>query len=246
VATVVCTVVEGITRTAALPGLLLPLLALVPALYFIALAIGVSTRRKVDLLLPVTIGLAIPLGLMAQGAFAVGLLPGPAPLPLGLPGVLALLLGPLAAWRSATHMAMTREGPEALAVRRRLYHARRYFERELKQERPDLADAWFPYILAFGLSGALDRWSKAFGGEVGHSPALAGGSSTWSGGGSSGGGWTGGGGQFGGAGASGAWAVAATGLAAGVAPPSSSGGGSGGGGGGGGGGSSGGGGGGGW
>ncbi len=143
-------------------------------------------------------------------------------------------------------LIQTRSGPKRIARRKALIAARRYFRRELGRTEPRLSDAWFPYVVAFGLTSDADRWFRA------HGAASRSSSSGWSGGGSGSGSgsssssspssWTGGGGSFGGAGASASWAAAAGALSAGVASPSS--GGSGGGGGGGG--SSGGGGGGGW
>ncbi len=241
-----CFAVEAVTRPAAAPGLLLPLLGVIPVLYLFGAALAAATRGQIERLGLLTVVYLVPLVAMAFGSALFLLVPRVGgPVPAGPFGVLAVVLANLAAWRSVTHMAMTRESRGAIAARQKLLHARRFFQAELQREQPDLADDWFPYLLAFGLSSALDRWSKAFGSDSGHAAALAGaGASTWSGTGGSSGGWSGGGGQFGGAGASGAWAVAASGLATGVAAPSSSG--SGGGGGGGGGGSSGGGGGGGW
>jgi len=143
----------------------------------------------------------------------------------------------------ATSM-QTRESAERIARRRELARARAWFTAELGRERPDLDDAWVPYVLAFGLAGEMDRWFRAFGGASAVATGMSQGGA-WSGASGSGGGsgWTGGGGAFGGAGATATWASAATAMSAGVAAASSS---SGGGGGGGGGGSSGGGGGGGW
>ena len=153
----------------------------------------------------------------------------------------------LAAVWSLFNVVCTRNGPKRLARRKQLAAARAYFVEELKKPEPRLRDAWFPYVVAFGLTSEADRWFRA------HGAAAAAGTTAWSGSRSSGsssssssssssGGWSGGGGAFGGAGASGTWAVAAGALAAGVSAPSSSSSGGGGGGGG----SSGGGGGGGW
>ena len=155
------------------------------------------------------------------------------------------LLLRLAVVASILRIAATRDGPRRVARRKSLAAARRYFRGELAKSAPNLKDDWFPYVLAFGLTGAADRWFRAHGASgtafAAASSSSSGGSSSSSGSGSAA--WTGGGGAFGGGGASASWAVAAGALASGVAAPSS--GGSGGGGGGGGG-SSGGGGGGGW
>jgi uncharacterized membrane protein YgcG len=163
-----------------------------------------------------------------------------------LPTVLGLLLLELAIVNNLFNAAKTREGPKKIARRRQLVAARRYFERELSRPSPRMKDAWFPWVAAFGLGPAVDRWSHSFGGAAATASTVSGSSVSTSSGGSSvsgdSGGFTGGGGFSGGGGSSGSWAVAAGALAAGVSAPSSSGGGGGGGGGG----SSGGGGGGGW
>jgi uncharacterized membrane protein YgcG len=163
--------------------------------------------------------------------------------------IAGVLLLRLAIVNSVFNIAKIRSGSKRIARRKALASARNYFARELSRSEPRLKDDWFPYVVAFGLTGEADRWFRA------HGAAAAGaGSRAWSGSTSSSssssssssgsGSWSGGGGAFGGAGASGTWAVAAGAMAAGVSAPSSSS--SGGGGGGGGGGSSGGGGGGGW
>jgi uncharacterized membrane protein YgcG len=156
----------------------------------------------------------------------------------------------LAVFVSVTNAARSRRGPVSIRLRKRLCAVRRFFLDELKKPAPALADAWFPYVVAFGLEDQVESWFGRFGppaSSSGHasSPSSSSGGST---GGSPPASWTGGGGSFGGAGATSSWAAAVSGLASGVAAPSSSGSGgsSGGGGGGGGGGSSGGGGGGGW
>lgn len=160
----------------------------------------------------------------------------------GLFGGLGLALIPVTALNSLLNNARSRESLETIRRRQVLAAGRRWLERELGRPQPALRDDWFPYLLAFGLNSEVDRWFRSFGGAAASSGRVVGSLSYGSGGNGGGGGWTGGGGAFGGAGATGTWAVAATGLASGVAAPSS--GGSGGGGGGGG--SSGGGGGGGW
>jgi uncharacterized membrane protein YgcG len=154
----------------------------------------------------------------------------------------------LALANSVFNQARSRENQERIAFRRRLATARGFFVEELRRDQPRLKDAWFPYLIAFGLGKQMDKWFHAFGAETVAAVGHAGYSSGSGGGtGSSGGGWTGfgGGGGFSGGGASASWAAAAGSMAAGVSAPSSSSSGSSGGGGGGGG-SSGGGGGGGW
>ena len=126
-------------------------------------------------------------------------------------------------------LAATRDGPKKIARRKTLAAGRAYFARELGKPVPALQDAWFPWIVAFGLTGEADRWFKAHGGAAPSSSSSGFGSSSSSGSAASSS-WSGGGGTFGGAGASASWAAAASSLAAGVATLSSSGGGGGGGG----------------
>jgi uncharacterized membrane protein YgcG len=158
-------------------------------------------------------------------------------LQLGLVGALALVpslpllavagVGLVAAGfaRPFFNLLMTRESAASLAVRRELAAARRYFEVELRRDRPELDDRWFPWIVAFGLAPQVDRWFRAHAGSV--ASMSAGGGSSFGGGASasSGGGWSGGGGSFGGAGATASFAAAVSSMAAGVSAPSSSGGG---------------------
>jgi uncharacterized membrane protein YgcG len=141
---------------------------------------------------------------------------------------------------SVFNRARTMDDRERVSLRRDLAAARRFMKRELSRSVPRLDDAWYPYLIALGLGGSMDRWFRAYGGAS----AASGSSFSAGGSGSGSASWSGGGGTFGGAGASASWAAAAGSLAAGVAKPGSSGSGSSGGGGGGG--SSGGGGGGGW
>lgn len=147
---------------------------------------------------------------------------------------------------SITNIARARHDATRIAARQRLAAARAHFTEELRATTPALLDAWFPWILAFGLGREADRWFRAFGAATSASH-LASSAASVGGSGSATSGWSGfgGGGGFAGGGSSGSFAAAIGGMAASVAAPSSSGSG-GGGGGGGGGGSSGGGGGGGW
>lgn len=167
------------------------------------------------------------------------------PLQPGVAGTAAMAVLAVMVWSSLLNNAASRERPAGLERRQRLAAIRRLFARELARERPELDDAWIPYLLALGLGPRVDRWWRKFGGAAASTTVPA--RHLGSGGSASGSSWTGGGGAFGGAGATASWAAVAGSVAAGVAKPGSGGsGGSGGGGGGGGGGSSGGGGGGGW
>jgi len=150
--------------------------------------------------------------------------------------------------------ARSRQSRRGLELRRRMFAARRYFVDELRRPQPALDDAWFPYLVAFGLDRQVQKWFRAHPAAQRHAvshqdSSYPSPSSPTSRSSSSGPTWTGGGGSFGGAGASGSFVAALGGVTAGVSAPASSGGGggsSGGGGGSGGGSSSGGGGGGGW
>jgi uncharacterized membrane protein YgcG len=222
------------------PDLLAP--ALLGAALFVswipALSGAMALRERVVGFAAPAVAIAIGLG---GGLAALALLPFlPQMSVLALGAGVVLFLG-LA--RTAATAMQSRQSAERIARRRELATARAWLARELGRRAPDLADAWVPYLVAFGLAPEMDRWFRAFGSATATIAATAGGDGKGFGGSAASGGWTGGGGAFGGAGASSSWAVAATSIAAGVSAASS--GGSGGGGGGGGG-SSGGGGGGGW
>ncbi len=235
----------GAALTAALHGRpgggLLVVLGLVVAVFVAAVALGsaAALARRVTRLGGPTAGVLLPLlaaslllALLASGLLERegGLLfyrPG-APLLLGF----LIVLGGLGLL--ATALSRPAETDERLVFRRRLVSAREFFRHELERPEPRLRDAWFPYLLAFGLGPDVDRWFRAFG-VRGTDPAVGAGFAA--GGGASGGhpgsAWTGGGPQFGGGsggggGWGGAWGAAATGMAAGVSAPDSGGGGGGG------------------
>ncbi|HEV2063154.1 MAG TPA: hypothetical protein VGS00_01230 [Thermoanaerobaculia bacterium] len=199
-------------------------------------------QRRMDRLAPWALSFGFVPLLFLRGAWRSVDFGGLSPLPI----LVGLLLLQLAILNNLFNVAKTREGPKKIARRKELVAARRFFERELAQPKPRMKDSWFPWVVAFGLGPAVDRWFRSFGGAASSAAAASSvsGSSSSGSGSFSGdaGGFTGGGGFSGGGGSSGAWAVAAGTLAAGVASPGSGGGGGGGGGGG----SSGGGGGGGW
>jgi uncharacterized membrane protein YgcG len=209
----------------------------------LGLTFAMLYQRRVEHLLVWSLSFLFVPALFVRGAFRGLSSGGLSPLPV----VLGDFLLVVAIVNNLFNAAKTRDGPKKVARRQELVAARRFFERELKKKTPALKDSWFPWIAAFGLAPAVDRWSRAFPGAAVASTATGGSSapSSSSGGSFAGesGGFTGGGGFSGGGGSSASWAVAAGALASGVAAPSSSGGGGGGGGGGG---SSGGGGGGGW
>lgn len=140
---------------------------------------------------------------------------------VALVGLTALFIG-LA--NSVFNQARSRESVERIAFRRRLATAREFFVDELRRNQPRLKDAWFPYLIAFGLGKHMDKWLRAFGGESStrvmpgdYSSGGHGGSGT-----SSGSGWSGfgGAGGFSGGGSGASWAAAAGTMAAGVSAPS--------------------------
>ena len=129
-----------------------------------------------------------------------------------------------AAWINATfNQARSKDTAAGIDLRRRLAAARAWCRRELEREQPGLDDAWFPYLLAFGLGPQVDSWFRAYGAISPAGGGLAGQADAV-------GGFSGGGGAFGGAGAAGSWGAAASGMAAAssAASSSSSGGGGGG------------------
>jgi uncharacterized membrane protein YgcG len=181
----------------------------------------------------------IPLMIMTTG-FALAMLLAAFPVSVWVPVGLVLLV--IAAFNSVLNGAMSRENAAQILFRKTFAAAREYFRLQLTCTTPELQDAWYPYLLAFGLGESVDTWFQSYGGERVYDSHTVGSTGSFSGSGGGSQSWTGGGGAFGGAGASASWAAVAGTMAAGVAAPSSSSSGGGGGGGG----SSGGGGGGGW
>ena len=144
----------------------------------------------------------------------------------GLMPLLAAASMPLAIVNFVLHVLRIPESPVRIAYRKRLASARRYFERQLRSNKPALDDTWLPWILAFGLGRNVDRWFKSYSSasddsRFGHSVS-SGSTSSISSSSSGSTSWTGGGGAFGGAGATGSWALAAGAMASGVSAPSSS------------------------
>ena len=180
-------------------------------------------RKRLVRQLPHFIFLMIPLAIMT-GLFAWVTLSGF--LRAGAPVFAGLSLLFVAAVRSVLNAAKSREEPAQIAFRKKFAAARDYFREQLSRRNPSLRDAWYPYLLAFGLGTFVERWFKAYAGPVpaGAHAASSQGRSI----GSTGSSWTGGGGAFGGGGASASWAAVAGSMAAGVAAPSSSSGGGGG------------------
>jgi uncharacterized membrane protein YgcG len=220
--------VSGIVGT----GALLPV-------FIVSRVLGVLWRKRLVNQLMHFIFLMIPMAIMLV-QMTVVLLGGFVNTGMWVLAGLSLLC--IAVFHSVLNAAKSRENGEQIAFRKKYAAAREYFRVQLASANPALDDAWYPYLLAFGLGQSVDNWFRAYGGHGSTAGYGMGSTSTGSGIGCSGGtSWTGGGGAFGGAGASASWVAVAGSMAAGVAAPSSSSSGGGGGGG-----SSGGGGGGGW
>ncbi len=107
-----------------------------------------------------------------------------------------------AAVNNILNVAKTRDSKEGVRLRRYLASAREYLEQELKRDRPELEDEWFPWLIAFGLGPKVDSWFRQYGRHMATSVGSMSGTGSSSG-------FTGGGGQFGGGGATGAWSTAA-------------------------------------
>jgi len=192
--------------------------------YLIAGGFAIGVQRSLGRLFLALFFLCIPLAIGLY-AFAQQLLfqPVDALGPITLIGLTLWVCGQL---MSVFNVAASRHSAERVAARKRLFAARRLFREELRNERPALKDAWFPYVIAFGLGGAADKWFRAFGGASHAGGAVMTGASSGSFGGrdSGGSGWTGfgGGGGFSGGGSSASFAAAVGGMAASVPSPSSS------------------------
>ncbi|MGQ0814025.1 MAG: hypothetical protein ACT4O1_06120 [Gemmatimonadota bacterium] len=148
-------------------------------------------RVVVMLLLTATPALILILGLLEAGmpyTLAPAIVVNP-PL-LVFVGVLAMYLGIAFL---VLRLARNREDWQRLELRRRLAAGRAFMMHELKRPNPALDDAWFPYLVAFGLGQHIDHWFRAFAGRHSTDMAIATGSSTS-------GGWSGGGSLFGGGG----------------------------------------------
>lgn len=227
-------------------------------LAFVLIGIGVSRSGYDALIAVATVGASIPAYLVARGCAAVwkrrvtdlwfagalGLLVIVAMVavfgrtlifndtyrtgPLVLAGLVVWLL---ALVNSVGNGARTQQSSERIATRKRMVAARNFFRRELATPQPQLRDAWYPYMLAFGLGSHVDRWFKSFGAAAtadamssSHrsSSAMNSSSSRFSNSSSSSFSGFGGGGGFSGGGGGAAFGAAIGGMAASVSAPSSS------------------------
>ncbi len=199
--------------------------ALAAPLYLFGFSQAYVWRARVSHPLPHALRFFVPafalavllLQLLTTGRFLLG------PFTLG-----GLLLVALAYVTSIHNAARARYTPERMLFRKRLASARRYFADELDAKQPRLEDAWYPYLLAFGLGKQVDRWFRSFGppaSTVGTSTDGSSFSTLGSSSGSTSSGWGGfsGGGGFAGGGATVAFGAAVGAMSASVSPPSSSG-----------------------
>ncbi len=162
--------------------------------------------------------------------FAAGLvwLATRAEYPIGLLTLVCASLLAMGFTWSVLATARSRQSPERLRLRKRLAAAREFFRHELRKPEPALRDAWYPYMLAFGLHQQVNAWFKAHGQEVAGTSRMSRTSSSLGSSSasdvSSGNSWSGfsGGGGFAGAGATMAFGAAVSGMASSVSPPSSS------------------------
>ncbi|MBL0173292.1 MAG: DUF2207 domain-containing protein [Gemmatimonadaceae bacterium] len=214
----------SVTRTNDIGTAALSLLLSVPC-YVIAAEFALAGQKRVDGFMVIGVLMLLPLGVLAYGLCWVLLAQG-------YERVGVLVLAGLTVWcialaNSVLNVARSRHSAPRIALRKQLTAARNYFRAQLATRQPQLQDAWFPYLIAFGLGRHIDKWFRAFGGD---STATAGVMSTShvmssapTGGHSSG--WTGfgGGGGFSGAGGGTSFAAAVGGMAASVPAPSSSG-----------------------
>ena len=127
--------------------------ALIPAAFY---------QRRMDRLGPWAISLLVVPALFLWSA--VTSLQGGGTVPAEL--VFGQLLLQLALFSNLFNLAKTREGPHKIARRKQLVAARRFFDRELGKHDPHLKDAWFPWIVAFGMGPSVDRWFHSFGGAA--------------------------------------------------------------------------------
>lgn len=196
--------------------------------YLMALGFAAAWRHRVDRFFTLSILALVPLAAMVFVVGAVFMWQGT--MRVGVPVLVGMAAWYIALINSVLNMARSRQSAERIYLRKQLTAARNYFRLQLAAREPKLQDAWFPYLIAFGLGKHIDRWFKAFGGDthgIARSSTIAGytSSSTGSTGASgSGSGWTGfgGGGGFSGAGGGASFAAAVGGMAASVPAPSSS------------------------
>lgn len=200
----------------------LPVVGVATAVYgFLALQAGLLQARVLGAAAALLLRLMLPtaVGVAALAHVMLTRLPMAGPW-----AIAALALLGTAFVNSLCNIARSRHDATRIAVRQRLAAARERFRRELATPQPALLDAWYPWVLAFGLGHAADRWFRAFGAEgATRMPSSTRVAASSFGGGKSGG-WTGfgGGGGFAGGGSSGSFAAAIGGMAASVPAPSSS------------------------
>lgn len=226
VAAIACMIIGAVQRAHEIP---MSLLAVFVSLFALVVGTLLATayRHAASIGVITALLVVVPVSVFAVAFAAFALL---LPLPAGLFTWLGIALWGAMLTQSVANSAYTRHAPERIALRQRLMAARRFFREQLRSPAPQLQDAWYPYLIAFGLGRSVDKWFRAFGGAAAaRSTGALGRTASTGGSMSSGsGGWSGfgGGGGFSGAGASASFASAVGGMAAAVSAPSSSSGGS--------------------
>lgn len=225
-AAIACMIIGAVQRVDDLP---MSLFAVFVSLFALVIATGLATayRHAASIGVITSLLVVVPVSVFAVAFAAFAL---PIVVPAGLFTWLGIALWGAMLTQSVANSAFTRHPAERIALRQRLMAARRFFVAQLRSPTPQLQDAWYPYLIAFGLGRSVDKWFRAFGGAAAARStgalartastggSMSSGSSGWSG--------FGGGGGFSGAGASASFASAVGGMAAAVSPPSSSSGGS--------------------
>lgn len=217
-------IVGGITRLED-AGVALAACAVSAPIYFFAGTQAYVWRSRVAFPERHALRFLIPLILVASGVMWLLMTGG---FTLGRFTLGGLVFVVLAQFASVLNFARARYTPERMRFRKLLASARAYFARELGEPAPKLEDAWYPYLLAFGLGKEVDRWFRAYSGEQSVTASAATGGArvgTVSTSSTSDGGWGGfsGGGSFAGGGATVAFGAAVGAMSASVSAPSSSG-----------------------
>ncbi|MCC7002883.1 MAG: DUF2207 domain-containing protein [Gemmatimonadaceae bacterium] len=226
VTAIACMIIGAMQRVEEIP---MSLLAVFVSLFALVVATGLATAYRhaasIGVITALLVVVPVSVFAVAFAAFALYL-----PLQAGFFTWLGIALWGAMLTQSVANSAYTRHAPERIALRQRLMAARRFFVEQLRSPAPQLQDAWYPYLIAFGLGRSVDKWFRAFAGTAAARSTSALGRTASSGGSmsSGSGGWSGfgGGGGFSGAGASASFASAVGGMAAAVSAPSSSSGGS--------------------
>src|SRR5262245_15147608 len=118
-------------------------------------------RSRIDWGLKAAAFLLIPASIVILGTSVfLWWLPGAAEVDLPWALIAALTLLALAISNASIIGMKSRQSSAALGFRKRLARGRNFFLKELEKPEPDLRDAWYPWMLAFGLGKQVDMWSS--------------------------------------------------------------------------------------